>query len=137
VEQRLPSRLSPWLVRVVADIAAENDILRRDGACLQAEVRESLLRQVILAENQHASEKLTVRQASETSGLCEETIRRAIRRGTLQAERRSPQGKSRIEREALSGLTHATQKQVASRAHQYSLDDDAVAIACRRVLHGK
>jgi excisionase family DNA binding protein len=122
VEIGRASQASPWLTKLIRKAKADNDVLRQNGASAQAEAREAILREVVAAERLYADELITVSQAATDRGVCEETIRRAIRKGQIPAERRRSIGHRRIRRRDLAAV------QAVNRGI-YCIEEDALEIA--------
>jgi len=106
----LPDDTPPWLAAFILEAQRETDTLRDNGAEQAAAARVALLRKLIAAE-----------AASET-GRCEETIRRAVRAGTIPDRRANPKGRHRVRRGDL-------QKLAAPPAGPYDPGADAQDIA--------
>jgi excisionase family DNA binding protein len=117
-----PSQASPWLSKLIEKAIADNQVLRENGASAQAEAREAILREVVAAERLYAEELITVSQAAAAKGVCEETIRRAIRKGRIPAKRRRSVGHRRIKRSDLAAISSANLR-------AYCVEEDALAIS--------
>lgn len=100
----LPHGLPPWLVAFVEGALSENQTLAENGASQAATARETLLQKLVAAAQGHLDDELTVEEAAALIGKHPETIRRAVRRGSLPSGRASPRGRLRIRRGDLASL---------------------------------
>ncbi len=118
----LPDGLPPWLAAFVLEAQRETDALRENGAEEAARARVALLRRLIAAAQTYLETELDAAEAAAETGRCEETIRRAVRDGTLPDRRANPKGRHRVRRGDLHKLA-------APPAHPYAPDADAQDIA--------
>jgi hypothetical protein len=118
VDRGLPS----WLACFVHEAAQETDTLRENGAEQAAAARTSLLKKLVAAAQAYSDTELDASAAALESGCCEETIRRAVRRGVIPDRRAHPHGRHRIRRADL-------QKLAPPSARSYDPDADAQDIA--------
>jgi len=103
----LPDGLPPWLAAFVLEAQRETDTLRDNGAEQAAAARVALLRRLIAAAQIYPDAELDAGEAAIETGRCEETIRRAVRDGTVPDRRANPKGRHRARR--------ASRKRVAPR----------------------
>jgi len=118
----LPDGLPPWLAVFVLEAQRETDTLRENGAEQAAAARVALLRKLVVAAQIYLDTELDAAEAALETGRCEETIRRAVRDGTIPDRRASPHGRHKIRRRDL-------QKLAAPPTHPYDPDADAQGIA--------
>lgn len=118
----LPDDLPPWLAAFVFEAQRETDTLRENGAEQAAAARVALLRKLIAAAHVYFDTELDAAEAASETGKCEETIRRAVRDGTIPDRRASPKGRHRVRRGDL-------QKLAAPSTTPYDPDADAQDIA--------
>jgi hypothetical protein len=90
--------LPPWLVVFVRDAMHETGTLRENGAEQAAVARTALLQKLIGAARAWLDVELDLHEAAQETGRCEETIRRAVRAGTIPDRRASRRGRHRIRR---------------------------------------
>src|SRR5204863_9370778 len=83
VDSPLPDGLPPWLAAFVAEAQRETDVLRDNGAEQAAAARVALLRKLIAAAQLYFDTELDAAEAASETGRCEETIRRAVRDGSI------------------------------------------------------
>jgi excisionase family DNA binding protein len=121
----VPLALIPWLVAFVDGARRENQTLAENGATQLATAREILLQKLIAAAQQYLDTEISVEEAATLSGKHPETIRRAVRKGTLPCGRTSPRGRLRIRRGDLDVLA-------GPRTQRYDPVADAQDIARRR-----
>ena len=121
----LPHGLPPWLVAFVDEALRENQTLAENGAGQAVTAREALLQKLIMAAKQYLDGEITVEEAAVILGKHPETIRRAVRKGTLPDGRSTPRGHHRIRRGDLEKLAHSV-------SGTYDPNADAQDIARRR-----
>ena len=121
----LPHGLPPWLVAFVDEARRENRTLAETGAGQAVTAREALLLKLVAAAQAYLDGQLTVEEAAAALGRHPETIRRAVRKGTLPDGRATPRGRHRIRRGDLDRLA-------APRSGAYDPVADAQDIAGRR-----
>ena len=114
--------LPPWLAGFVFEAHRETDTLRDNGAEQAAAARVALMRKLIAAAHTYLDTELDAAEAALETGRCEETIRRAVRDGTIPDRRANPKGHHRVRRGDL-------QKLAAPPAGPYDPDADARDIA--------
>ena len=100
----------------------ETDTLRDNGAEQAAAARVALLRKLVAAAQIYLDTELDAAEAAMETGRCEETIRRAVRDGTIPDRRANPKGRHRVRRGDL-------QKLAAPETRSYDPDADAQDIA--------
>ena len=121
----LPHGLPPWLVAFVDGALRENQTLAENGAAQAATAREVLLQKLMAAAQHHLDGEISVEEAAALLGKHPETIRRAVRKGTLPDGRSTPRGHHRIRRGDLDVLA-------GPGAGRYDPVADAQDIARRR-----
>ena len=94
----LPDDLPPWLAAFVLEAQRETDTLRDNGAEQAAAARVALLRKLITAAAAQLDEEIDIHEAAHEKGVCEETIRRAVRDGRIPDRRANPKGRHRVRR---------------------------------------
>src|SRR6267378_8092030 len=118
----IPEGLPPWLAAFILEAQRETDTLRDNGAEQAAAARVALLRKLIAAARIYLDTELDTAEAAWETGRCEETIRRAVRDGTIPDRRANPKGRHRVRRGDL-------QKLAAPPTGRYDPDADAQDIA--------
>src|SRR5947208_525565 len=118
----LPKGLPSWLAAFVLEAQHETDTLREHGAEQAAVARLALLRKFIVTAQTYLDTELDAAEAALETGRCEETIRRAVRDGTIPDRRSNPKGRHRVRRGDL-------QKLAAPPAGPYDPGADAQDIA--------
>ena len=118
----LPDDTPPWLAAFILEAQRETDTLRDNGAEQAAAARVALLRKLIAATQLYFDTELDAAEAASETGRCEETIRRAVRDGTIPDRRANPKGRHRVRRGDL-------QKLAAPEIRPYDPDADAQDIA--------
>jgi len=118
----LPDGLPPWLAAFVLEAQRETDTLRDNGAEQAAAARTALLKKLVAAAQSYFDTELDAGEAAVETGRCEETIRRAVRDGTIPDRRANPKGRHRVRRGDL-------QKLAAPPTGRYDPDADAQDIA--------
>ncbi len=122
VDLDLLDGLPPWLAAFVLEAQRETDTLRENGAEQAASARAALLRKLLAAAQANLDAELNAGEAAQETGRCEETIRRAVRDGTIPDRRANPKGRHRVRRGDL-------QKLAAAPPRRYDPDADAQDIA--------
>jgi hypothetical protein len=118
----LPNGTPPWLAAFVLEAQRETDTLRDNGADQAAAARTALLKKLVAAPQSYFDAELDAGEAAVETGRCEETIRRAVRDGTIPDRRANPKGRHRVRRGDL-------QKLAAPPTGRYDPDADAQDIA--------
>ena len=121
----LPAGLAPWLETFVREALRDTYVLRENGADEAAAARSALINKLLAAASGWLDAEIDVAEAAQTTGLCEESIRRAVREGFLPDRRANLRGKHRIRRGDL-------QKFATRRGRSYDPNADAQDIARRR-----
>lgn len=114
--------LPPWLGAFVREAMQETGTLRDNGAEQAAVARSALLKKLLATASAWLDVELGTREAARETGRCDETIRRAVRAGTVPDRRASPHGRHKIRRGDL-------QKLAAPEARPYDPSADAQDIA--------
>lgn len=114
--------LPPWLATFLREAVQETDTLRENGADHVATARMTLLKKLLTAASAWLDAELDTAEAAQETGRCEETIRRAVRDGTLPDRRAHPRGQIRVRRGDL-------QKLAAPPGRSYDPTADAQDIA--------
>jgi len=99
--------LPSWLARFVREAAQETDTLRENGAEQAAAARLALLRKLVAAASPHLDAEMDIHEAAREKGVCEETIRRAVRDGRIPDRRANPKGRHRVRRGDLDRVADA------------------------------
>jgi len=94
----LPEGTPPWLAAFVLEAQRETDTLRDNGAEQAAAARLALLKRLLAAATAQLDEEIDIHEAAREKGVCEETIRRAIRDGRIPDRRANPKGRHRVRR---------------------------------------
>jgi hypothetical protein len=94
----LPDGTPPWLAAFVLDAQRETDTLRENGAEQAATARLALLRKLVAAAADYLDTEIDIHEAAQEKGVCEETIRRAVRDGRIPDRRANPKGRHRVRR---------------------------------------
>ena len=118
----LPPGLPPWLAAFIAEAQRETDTLRENGVEQAAAARTALLRKLIAAARAWLDAEIDIHEAAREEGVCEETIRRAVRNGRIPDRRPNPKGRHRVRRGDLERIAD-------SPARPYDPDADAQDIA--------
>jgi len=118
----LPDGVPPWLAGFVLEAQRETDTLRENGAEQAAAARLTLLRKLVAAATVHLDAEIDIHEAAREKGVCEETIRRAVRNGRIPDRRANPKGRLRVRRGDLNRVAD-------SRARPYDPNADAQDIA--------
>src|SRR5260370_25149640 len=90
--------LPPWLVAFACDAMQETGTLRENGAEQAAAARTALLQKLIGAARAWLDAELDLHEPAQETRRCEETIRRALRAGSLPDRRANPRRRPRIRR---------------------------------------
>src|SRR6266571_5135956 len=122
IDLPIPDGLPPWLAAFVAEAQRETDTLRDNGAEQAAAARTALLKKLVASAQSYFDTELDTEEAASEMGRCEETIRRAVRDGTIPDRRPNPKGRHRVRRGDL-------QKLAAPEIRPYDPDADAQDIA--------
>jgi len=122
VDLDLPDGIPPWLAAFVLEAQRETDTLRDNGAEQATAARTALLKKLVAAAQSYFDTELDAAEAAAETGRCEETIRRAVRDGTIPDRRADPKGRHRVRRGDL-------QKLAAPPTGRYDPDADAQDIA--------
>ena len=118
----LPAGLPPWLAAFIAEAQRETGTLRENGAEQAAAARTALLRKLLDAARAWLDAQIDIHEAAQEKGVCEETIRRAVRAGWIPDRRANPRGRHRVRRGDLERIAD-------SPARSYDPDADAQDIA--------
>lgn len=118
----LPDGLPAWLATFVVDAQRETGTLRENGAHQAATARAALINRLLSAASAWLDTEVDIFEAARTVGVCEETIRRAVRRGDIPDQRERPRGHHRIKRGDLERFA-------AKGSRPYDADADAQDIA--------
>src|SRR2546428_6305202 len=118
----LPDGIPPWLAAFILEAQRETDTLRDNGADQAAAARVALLRKLVAAAQIYFDTELDAAEAASETGRCEETIRPAVRDGTIPDRRANPKGRHRARRGDLPNLA-------APEIRPYDPDADAQDIA--------
>jgi hypothetical protein len=98
------SALPPWLAAFVSEAERETNTLRENGADQAATARSALTEKLVTAAKAWLDAELDVAQAARERGICQETIRRAVRAGAIPDLRPAGRGRLRIRRRDLARL---------------------------------
>jgi hypothetical protein len=94
----IPVGMEDWLLAFLEEARAQSCLLRENGAVQQADAREAIVRLLLDHARRWYAEPLSIRDAAELSGLCEETVRRGVRSGHMPPGRLGPSGPHRVRR---------------------------------------
>lgn len=117
-----PHGLPPWLAAFIAEAQRETDTLQENGAEQAAAARTALLRRLLQAARTWLDAEIEIHEAAKEKGVCEETIRRAVRDGRIPDRRANPRGRHRVRR---GDLTRVAEPQ----GQPYDPSADAQGIA--------
>jgi hypothetical protein len=117
-----PDGLPPWLAAFVVEARRETDTLRENGAEQAAAARTALLKKLLGAAQAWLDAEVETHTAAQETGRCEETIRRAVRDGTIPDRRSNSRGRHKVRRGDLQNLA-------APSRQPYDPDADAQDIA--------
>jgi predicted transcriptional regulator len=118
----LPDGLPPWLAAFVREALLETDTLRENGAEQAATARLALLKKLAAAASTWLDAEIDTAEAAREKGVCEETIRRAVREGHIPDRRANPKGRHRVRRGDLDRVADSPNR-------PYDPDADAQSIA--------
>jgi hypothetical protein len=124
----LPDGLPPWLNAFIVEAQRETATLQDNGAEQQAAARTALLRRLLDAAQAWLDAELDSREAAEEEGVCDETIRRAVRAGTIPDRRTNPRARHKIRRGDLQNLAAPS-----SRPYDPTADAQDIARLRRKV----
>jgi hypothetical protein len=85
-----------WLAEFVQEAQRETETLRDNGAHEAATARATLIDRLLAAASTWLDSEIDVSDAARAVGVCEETIRRAVRRGDLPDRRPHPRGRPEL-----------------------------------------
>jgi excisionase family DNA binding protein len=119
---RLPDGLPRWLASFITRAQDETELLRDNGAHQAATARTRLIDGLLVAAAEWLDAEIDVAEAARSAGVCEETIRRAIRRGDIPDERPQRRGRHRVRRSDVERFA-------AGNGPTYDPDADAQDIA--------
>ncbi len=106
-EPDLPDGLPVWLATFVREALRETETLFENGANQAATARGALTQRLLAAAHTRLDSEIGVNEAANSMGVCEETIRRAVRDGDLPDRRPHSKGRHRIRRGDIEKLaTH-------------------------------
>jgi hypothetical protein len=94
----LPEGTPPWLAAFIHEALRETDTLRENGAEQAAAARLAILKKLLNAAAAQLDEEIDIHEAAREKGVCEETIRRAVRDGRMPDRRANPKGRHRVRR---------------------------------------
>jgi excisionase family DNA binding protein len=117
--------LPAWLATFIRDAERENETLTENGAAHAVAARVALLNRLRASAREYLDTEITVEEAAALLGRHPETIRRAVRNGSLPDGRAKARGNIRIRRGALENLA-------ATKRGTYDPIADAQDIAQRR-----
>jgi hypothetical protein len=118
----IPDGLPSWLAEFARDAERETHTLQENGATQAASARTALLRKLLAAAAAWLDTEVDAEEAARESGLCVESVRRAVRSGLLPDRRTEAKGHHRIRRGDLVKLA-------APRGSPYDPIADAQDIA--------
>ncbi len=121
----LPGGLPRWLATFVREALHETETLRDNGAHQADTARATLIQKLLTTATSWLDSEIDVSEAARTTGVCEETIRRAVRGGIVPDRRPNPRSRHRIRRGDLEKLA-------ATHPKPYDAHADAQDIARRR-----
>ena len=124
----LPDGIPPWLAAFVLEAQRETDTLRENGAQQAAAARLALLRKLVAAAAAQLDEEIDIHEAAREKGVCEETIRRAVRDGRIPDRRANPKGRHRVRRGDLDGVADSP-----SRPYDPTTDAQGIAQLRRKL----
>jgi hypothetical protein len=103
----LPDGFPPWLAAFVLEAHRETDTLRENGAEQAAAARLALLKKLVSAAATQLDAEIDIHEAAREKGVCEETIRRAVREGRIPDRRANPKGRHRVRRGDLNRVAES------------------------------
>jgi len=112
----LPDGLPPWLAAFVLEAQRETD------------TRLALLRKLLTAAAAQLDEEIDIHEAAHEKGVCEETIRRAVRDGRIPDRRANPKGRHRVRRGDLNRVADSP-----SRPYDPTTDAQGIAQLRRKL----
>jgi len=107
VDLPLPEGTPPWLAAFVLEAQRETDTLRDNGAEQAAAARLALLKKLVASAAAQLDEEIDIHVAAREKGVCEETIRRAVRDGRIPDRRANPKGRHRVRRGDLNRVAES------------------------------
>ena len=121
----IPPGAPAWIITFVAEAVRENQTLAENGAAHAVTARIALLYKLVAAVETYLNTDMTVEEAAALLDRHPETIRRAVRNGTLPDRRTNPKARVRIRQGDLALLA-------APKRGAYDPITDAQGIAQRR-----
>jgi excisionase family DNA binding protein len=103
----LPQGTPPWLAAFIREALLETETLRENGADQAAAARTALLKRLVGASQAWLDAEMDTADAAQEMGVCEETIRRAIRDGRIPDRRVNPRGHHRVRRGDLNRVAES------------------------------
>ena len=100
----LRAGVQTWLVDFARETMQEVEILLENAADNAAHIRVSMLLKLLGREKKWSDEEVTVEEAANLTGVCEETIRRKTRDGSLASSRNGERGHLHIRRGDLAAV---------------------------------
>lgn len=113
---RLPQGTPEWLAAFVAEALAENETLAHNGAHQALAARNALLERLMDAVQHFLNDEITVEEAAALTGRNPETIRRALRAGSIPDRRTNPRGHYRVRRGDLAAFASPDSQPYDARA---------------------
>ena len=107
IDLGLPEGTPPWLAAFVLEAQRETDTLRENGAEQAAAARLALLKKLLTTAAAQLDEEIDIHEAAREKGVCEETIRRAVRDGRIPDRRANPKGRHRVRRGDLNRVAES------------------------------
>jgi hypothetical protein len=107
IDLDLPEGTPPWLAAFVLEAQRETDTLRENGADQAAAARLALLKRLVSAAAAQLDAEIDIHEAAREKGVCEETIRRAVRDGRIADRRVNPKGRHRVRRGDLNRVAES------------------------------
>ena len=104
----IPAGLPVWLRAFVQEAVAETATLRENGAGQAATARSAVIQKLLATATAWLDAEIDVTQAARERGVCEETVRRALRRGTIPDLRPTRKGRHKVRRRDLERLAGPT-----------------------------
>ena len=109
-EIHLPDGLAPWLVEFVREALGDTLVLQENGAQEAAAARSALIQKLVTAASDWLDTEVDAAEAAEAAGVCQETIRRAVRDGEIPDRRPNLRGRHRIRRGDLEKLASLSRR---------------------------
>jgi len=125
---QVPGGLPLWLGGFVREAVQETETLRHNGAEQAAAARTALLTKLVAAARAWLDAELDTGEAAKEIGVCEETIRRAVRAGRILDRRAYPKGRHRVRRGDLQKLAGAN-----TRSYDPTADAQSIAQLRRKL----